>query len=36
MKRLTSYLAEEKNVHMEHLEDNILNVGVATGKTLLI
>jgi hypothetical protein len=28
MKRLTSFLAEEKNVHMEHLEDNILNGGV--------
>jgi hypothetical protein len=28
VKRLTSYLAEEKNVHMEHLEDNLLNGGV--------
>ena len=28
MLRLSTYLAEEKNVHMEHLEDNILNVGV--------
>ena len=28
MKRLTSFLAEEKNTHMEHLEDNILNAGV--------
>lgn len=23
-----NYLAEEKNVHMEHLEDSILNLGV--------
>lgn len=28
MLRLASYLTEEKNVHMEHLEDNILNNGV--------
>jgi len=28
MKRLTSFLAEEKNTHMEHLEDQMLNVGV--------
>jgi hypothetical protein len=28
VKRLASFLAEEKNVHMEHLEDNILNAGV--------
>lgn len=31
MQRLSAYLAEqasEKNVHMEHLEDNILNAGV--------
>ena len=28
MKRLSMYLSEEKNVHMEHLEDNILNLGV--------
>ena len=24
-----SYLREEKNTHMEHLEDNVLNAGVA-------
>ena len=28
MMRLSTYLTEEKNVHMEHLEDNILNAGV--------
>ena len=28
MQRLSTYLTEEKNVHMEHLEDNILNAGV--------
>jgi hypothetical protein len=28
MKRLTNFLAEEKNTHMEHIEDNILNAGV--------
>jgi hypothetical protein len=28
MMRLTNYLTEEKNVHMEHLEDNVLNAGV--------
>ena len=28
MYNLKSYLAEEKNVHMEHLEDLVLNGGV--------
>ncbi|MEK9694999.1 MAG: DUF6267 family protein [Candidatus Poseidoniales archaeon] len=28
MKKLSTYLAEEKNVHMEHLEDSIFNFGV--------
>ena len=28
MYKLKSFLAEEKNTHMEHLEDNILNAGV--------
>ena len=28
MKKFTTYLAEEKNVHMEHLEDSIFNFGV--------
>ena len=28
MHKLKSYLAEEKNVHMEHLEDLVLNGGV--------
>ena len=28
MQKFTSYLAEAKNTHMEHLEDNILNAGV--------
>ena len=28
MHNFTSYLAESKNTHMEHLEDNILNAGV--------
>ena len=28
MKSLKSYLAEEKNLHMEHLEDLVLNGGV--------
>ena len=28
MQKFSSYLAEEKNVHMEHIEDSILNGGV--------
>lgn len=28
MKRFKNYLEEQKNVHMEHLEDNVLNGGV--------
>jgi hypothetical protein len=28
MLKFTSFLTEEKNTHMEHLEDNILNAGV--------
>jgi len=28
-----NYLAEEKNVHMEHLEDSILNLGVDDKRT---
>ena len=28
MKSFSSFLVEEKNTHMEHLEDNILNAGV--------
>ena len=28
MQKFSSYLAEEKNVHMEHIEDSILNDGV--------
>jgi len=28
MKRLATYITEDKNVHMEHLEDNLLNAGV--------
>src|SRR6056300_1162372 len=28
MKKFTTYSAEEKNVHMEHLEDSVLNFGV--------
>jgi len=28
MKRLSSFLTEDKNTHMEHLEDNLLNAGV--------
>ena len=28
MKRLASFITEEKNTHMEHLEDNVLNAGV--------
>ena len=28
MKGFTSFLAEAKNTHMEHIEDNILNAGV--------
>ena len=28
MKRLSSFLTEGKNTHMEHLEDNLLNAGV--------
>lgn len=29
MKKFSTYLAEEKNVHMEHLEDSVLNFGVS-------
>lgn len=29
MKSFNSYLTEQKNTHMEHIEDNILNAGVA-------
>lgn len=28
MKKFTTYLTEEKNTHMEHLEDSVLNFGV--------
>ena len=28
MKRLLTYITEDKNTHMEHLEDNLLNAGV--------
>jgi hypothetical protein len=28
MKRLSHFLTEDKNTHMEHLEDNVLNAGV--------
>jgi len=28
MKRLRTYITEDKNTHMEHLEDNLLNAGV--------
>jgi hypothetical protein len=28
MKKFSSYLIEEKNTHMEHIEDNVLNGGV--------
>ena len=28
MKRLSSFLVEDKNTHMEHIEDNILNAGI--------
>ena len=28
MKKFTSFLIEEKNTHMEHIEDNVLNGGV--------
>lgn len=28
MLRFNSYLIEEKNTHMEHIEDNVLNGGV--------
>lgn len=28
MQRLSSFLTEDKNTHMEHLEDNLLNAGV--------
>jgi hypothetical protein len=28
MKKFTTYLAESKNTHMEHIEDNVLNGGV--------
>jgi hypothetical protein len=28
MKKLSTYLAEQKNTHMEHLEDSVLNFGV--------
>ena len=28
MKGFQSFLAEAKNTHMEHIEDNVLNAGV--------
>ena len=28
MKKFSSFLIEEKNTHMEHIEDNVLNGGV--------
>lgn len=34
MKKLTTFIAEEKNLHMEHIEDLILNSGVAGAKQI--
>ena len=34
MKRLSTFIAEEKNLHMEHIEDLILNDGVAGAKQI--
>lgn len=34
MKKLSTFIAEEKNVHMEHIEDLILNDGVAGAKQI--
>jgi hypothetical protein len=35
MLNFKSYLREEKNTHMEHLEDNVLNAGVAGAREAL-
>ena len=34
MKKLSAFIAEEKNLHMEHIEDLILNDGVAGAKQI--
>jgi len=34
MKKLSTFIAEEKNLHMEHIEDLILNDGVAGAKQI--
>jgi hypothetical protein len=34
VKKLSTFIAEEKNVHMEHIEDLILNDGVAGAKQI--
>ena len=34
MKKLSTFIAEEKNLHMEHIEDLILNNGVAGAKQI--
>ena len=35
MKTLTNFLTEDKNTHLEHLEDDILNNGLAGGQNAL-
>jgi hypothetical protein len=35
MKKFTSYITEEKNVHMEHLEDSVLNFGVSGARNAI-
>lgn len=35
MKKFNSFLVEQKNTHMEHLEDNILNAGVAGARSTI-
>ena len=35
MKKFTTYITEEKNVHMEHLEDSVLNFGVKGARSAI-
>ena len=35
MKKLSTFLTEDKNTHLEHLEDDILNAGVAGGQNAI-
>ena len=35
MKKLSTFLTEDKNTHLEHLEDDILNSGMAGGQNAI-